>query len=191
MQPSIVQFKSIKLVGRKALLRKKKDQPNDLSAIPVLWQNLIQASAGLATRAGQERYVLIEGDLPHNQQDQVYYHAFIAVEDFTHVPDGWIQYEINDRKAAKFIHHGLPQTIGQTTARAIFEWLPQSDEILLDNSELFVYPEGYDRSNPNGHFDYYFMPIYQENTICYYKKRYNWCSSCCNRSPCRLYAVYQ
>ena len=155
MNPSIFKFDAKKFVGLKTSLRQTKNAPNNPASVPELWQKVMPATAGLSNRLGLQRYALITGDLPPHLQEEAFYYALVAVKTFDAVPESLLRIEIPERKAVKFTHFGLPQFVGKTTHKAVFEWLPQSKESLAVNEEIFVYPESYDRNNPEGHFDYY------------------------------------
>ena len=147
-----------------------------MSRIPGLWQELATLTANLPQRIGLEKYVLITGDLPDfpgspfkptaastsETTDAVYYHALIAVKDFTDLPEPLkpleLSREINHSRMVKFQHLGPPTTIGTTATQALFAWLPQSRETIAHNLEWMILPANYDRNcertDPHGEFEY-------------------------------------
>lgn len=154
VKPKIEDYQPLALVGVKAIIRHTRDAINSTTQLPALWQELLPIAAKLPNRIGGERYALITGDLPHDLQDQACYYALVAVEDFAGTPDTLIRLEIPQGRIAKFVHRGPPQSIGEIAGKAFFEWLPGSGESISENMELFVYPDRYDRSQPDAQLDY-------------------------------------
>ncbi|KYG70646.1 hypothetical protein AZI85_01540 [Bdellovibrio bacteriovorus] len=154
MQAHVQNIESLKLVGYKALLRSSPQEANNMAAIPSLWQKLMPLAQSLAARKDLKRYAIITGDLPEGKEQMAEYYALVAVESFENIPEDLLRYEITHSKLVRCTHQGPPQTIGATAAKLIFEWLPTSGYSISQNAELFIYPEGYDRNNPQSHFDY-------------------------------------
>lgn len=152
MNPKIEMMTSLKLMGLKTTLRLSREDRNDMTQVPVLWQKLA-SQQGKLQRKNQERMALITGDLPLPAEEQSVYHALFEVEEFTDI-EGFVQMTIPAGKIARFVHVGRPELVGQTAMRALTEWLPQSGELLRANQELFIYPAAYDRTNPDATFEY-------------------------------------
>ncbi len=154
MNPQISNRPNTKFIGLKTTLRQSLDAQNNLSEVPALWQKVLSVASNHVNRIGKERYVLITGDLPSSREKIADYYALIAVQKFDSLPEGFVTYELKSSKTVKCVHKGSPQTLGKTAEKIFFEWLPNSKESIGINCELCIYPEGYDRLDPNAEFDY-------------------------------------
>lgn len=155
IRPTLTTLEDAKFVGLKTLIRRPGDAENDLRPIPALWQQLNALFATIESRQGAERYALITGDLPTDRQTEAYYYALVRVHRFsTTLRPPFISVDLSGQRVAKFRHRGPPNTIAITAIQALQIWLPQSNATIAENSELFIYPADYDRSNPDGEFDY-------------------------------------
>ncbi len=154
MKPTIIEHESLKFVGLKTCIRSDFKAPNDMTRVPLLWKDIALLTANLANRLSQERFVLITGDMPTGKSKEAHYHALVPVKDFSEVPAPLIQFEIPKGRLAKFRHKGSPQNVGQTALIVLRQWLPRSNEILANTSEMMIYPADFDRNDPEAEFDY-------------------------------------
>lgn len=155
IRPTLSTFEDAKFVGLKTLIRRPGDADNDLRSIPALWQQLSSLLPTIESRYGAERYAMITGDLPADRQSEAYYYALIRVHKFSStLRQPFISIDLSGQRIVKFRHRGPPSTIALTAIQALQIWLPQSNETIAKNSEFFVYPADYDRSNPDAEFDY-------------------------------------
>lgn len=154
MKSEIIEFESLKFVGLKTLIRSSLNAPKDMRQVPALWPKLAQLASVIPNRIGTDRFALITGDLPMNLQNEAYYYALYQVKSFNNVPESVITCEIQKGKLAKFVHQGPPEKIGETAMKILTQWLPNSDETLFDNLELFIYSAHYDRLDPKSEFEY-------------------------------------
>lgn len=154
IQPTLSTFEDAKFVGLKTLIRRPGDADNDLRRIPALWQQLNALLPTIESRIGFERYAMITGDLPADRQPEAYYYALVRVHRFSTLRSPAVALDLSGQRIAKFRHRGPPSTIAVTAIQALQIWLPQSNATIAENSELFIYPADYDRSNPDGEFDY-------------------------------------
>ncbi len=155
IRPTLTTLEDAKFVGLKTLIRRPGDADNDLRPIPALWQQLNALLATVESRHGAERYAMITGDLPTDRQPEAYYYALVRVHGFsTTLRPPFISVDLSGQRIAKFLHRGPPSTIAMTAIEALQIWLPQSNATIAENSEFFIYPADYDRSNPDAEFDY-------------------------------------
>ena len=153
MTAHIVDTGILKLVGLKTIFRSSMTAPNSVSQIPELWKELRAAMSQLPERAGSERYSLITGDYTE-RLPVAYYYALVAVKEFDGIPDSFEKIDLYDKRIAKFVHRGLPAASGKTAMKVLQEWLPESGETISDNAELTIIAADYDRTDPNGEFEY-------------------------------------
>lgn len=155
IRPTLTTLEDAKFVGLKTLIRRPGNGENDLRPIPALWQKLNTLLTTVESRIGAERYAMITGDLPADRQPEAYYYALVRVHRFsTTLRQPLVALDLSGQRIAKFRHRGPPNTIALTAIQALQIWLPQSNETIAENSELFIYPADYDRSNPEAEFEY-------------------------------------
>ncbi len=153
MSPTIVETGILRLVGRKIVLRSSLTAVNEVSQIPGLWKELRAELHHIPGRVGSEMYSLITGDYTE-RLPVAYYYALVAVREFDGIPDPFDRLDFSHRRLAKFVHRGLPATSGTTAMNVLREWLPASGETIRDNAELTIVAADYDRTDPNGAFEY-------------------------------------
>jgi predicted transcriptional regulator YdeE len=155
IRPTLTTLEDAKFVGLRTLIRRPDDTDNDLRPIPALWQQLNALLPTIESRIGFERYAMITGDLPVDRQPEAYYYALVRVHNFSStLRTPAVALDLSGQRIVKFRHRGPPSTIAVTAIQALQIWLPQSGETIAENSEFFIYPAEYDRSNPDAEFDY-------------------------------------
>jgi predicted transcriptional regulator YdeE len=154
MNSRIVDFPLSHFVGFVTDLRTTLHAPNDIRAIPSLWQSLSALLPSISKRVGEEKFVYITGDVPGALEPVARYHGLIQVSAPSQVPGATVALSLGPAKLAKFSHRGQPHTIGSIAGPAFHEWLPQSGYQLATSAELIILPPGYDRNDPQSVVDY-------------------------------------
>jgi len=150
------------LLGLKIQIRATKNQKNDFSGVPELWQRVNQLLSEngikLSLDAIGNRYVMITGDHHKNRDDEAYYYAFYKIDE--DVYDN-IQLDNKYEKLAFergafhwFKYHGPLEKVGEFALDIQDKWLTGERRLEANTHEFFLFPINYKPHDPENSFFY-------------------------------------
>lgn len=150
------------LIGLKIKLRSTKEEENDLSGIPHLWQNVNQLLSEngikLSLDAIGNRFVMITGDSLRNKEDEAYYYAFYKIDE--DVYDN-IQLDPKYEKIAFergefhwFRYAGPLTQVGEFAFNIQQNWLTDDRLLKASTHEFFLFPINFKPEDSHSSFFY-------------------------------------
>lgn len=150
------------LIGLKLKLRSSKNEANDFSEVPDLWQRVNQLLSEngikLSLDAVGNRYVMITGDHHQYKEDEAYYYAFYKIDE--DVYDN-IQLDQKYEKLAFergdffwFRYNGSMEKVGEFAFDVQKNWLTGERQLKANTHEFFLFPINYKPQDPTSSFFY-------------------------------------
>ena len=156
MEPIRTRKEPLLLAGMSARLPRGKN-PQRVAIIQTLTRSFLQQMDAITNRMGGERYSVIENDVWDNGSEPII-RTMVAVDSFQMLPDWSETLTIGSGSFAVFRHQGLPRDISKTVEEVHKNWAHRIPGLFEQNRELFIYPPGYDATNPEGAFEYW-LPL--------------------------------
>jgi AraC family transcriptional regulator len=99
----------------------------------------IAGPAGLFAHPGVAMIALYRDDPESTPKDQLRSAAAITVPEDAELPPGLVEQHIPAGRYARTVHHGPYDTLGDTWARFMGEWLPNSGQRMTDGVAYELY----------------------------------------------------
>ncbi len=150
------------LIGLKLKIRSSKNQTNDFSGVPELWQRVNQLLSEngikLSLDAVGSRYVMITGDQINNKEEEAFYYAFYKIDedvyDNIQVDNKYEKLAFERGEFCWFRYTGSMEKVGEFAFKVQKNWLTGERQLNANTHEFFLFPINYKPQDPTSSFFY-------------------------------------
>lgn len=161
LTPKIITRETTKLIGMKSILTNvfSKYQNFNETILP-FWLDFAKRIPEIQNKLHNDKTCigLLKNDNTGLSDDDFYYLAAVEVENFNHVPEGMVTYEIPRQTYAVFVNQGLGDKSSFTINYIYGTWLPQSKFTHAQADDFEYFDERYSIENEDSISEYY-LPL--------------------------------